>query len=367
MPAIRFRIARCVVLTAIAVFVYAGPAAATITNVFVFGDSLADAGNNAIVFDTVIAPPGTPPGTLRTATPIPSQSFIPTFPYAANRYSNGAVWVEQLAAQLGFGAQPSLLGGTNYAFGGARSGPSPSSFPFSLLDQTAMFLGATGGVASSSALYVVAGGGNDARDAFSLAALGGDPTALIAAYADNIGEILMRLDAAGAEKFLLANVPDIGQTPAVQALGAQAAALASGIAAAMNAALAAELALLPADVVDGLMLLDAYALLNGVFLDPGAYGLGDATSACAASPACIADPSKTFFWDGIHPTTAGHRVIADAALKLIPEPGVLLLLAAALVLLPFARRLGRDAAVTARPRVQPPSASRAGSPRRSSA
>ena len=104
------------------------------SSLVVFGDSLSDSGNNAIVIDTQIAPPGTPPGTLRTPTPIVSPSFIPSLPYASNRYSNGPVWVEQFAAKLGLSALPSVLGGTNYAFGGARTGPAGSSFPFSLTD-----------------------------------------------------------------------------------------------------------------------------------------------------------------------------------------------------------------------------------------
>jgi len=105
--------------------------------------------------------------------------------YASDRYSNGPVWVEQLADGLGLSATASRLGGTNYAYGGARTGPAGSPFPFSLVDQLSTYLGSTGGAASPDALYIVAGGGNDARDAFVLAAAGGDPLPLINAYANN--------------------------------------------------------------------------------------------------------------------------------------------------------------------------------------
>src|SRR5688572_33150549 len=104
-------------------------AALPFNSLVVFGDSLSDAGNNAWMFDNVIGPP------TRTPVPISTPVFIPTQPYDAARYSNGPVWVEQFAASLGMSATASLLGGTNSAFGGARTGPAGSSFPFSLVDQ----------------------------------------------------------------------------------------------------------------------------------------------------------------------------------------------------------------------------------------
>jgi outer membrane lipase/esterase len=182
---------------------------------------------------------------------------------------------------------------------------------------------------------VIVGGGNDARDAFEIAAGGGDAIVLILDYADNIGSILTQLETASARKFLLANVPDIGKTPAIQALNAMflgVAALAAGLAMAMNLALAAELATLPADLLGGGRFLDLFDLVNAVVSEPGAFGLTDVTSACAASLACIADSSSTFFWDGIHSTTAGHVALAHAALAVIPEPSTTVLAAVALAL-----------------------------------
>lgn len=297
------------------------------SNLVVFGDSLADSGNNAIVFDTAIAPPGTPPGTLRTSTPIPANSFISTFPYATNRYSNGPVWVEKFAASLGLSAKASLLGGTNFAFGGARTGPATGSFPFSLTDQVGMFLGASGGVAPGSALYVVAGGGNDARDAAELAAGGGDPTAMINGYATNIATILSQLSGAGARDILLVNVPNIGLTPAAQALGPLAAAGASAISAGMNAALDSVLAALLPSLRAHVKLFDFYTTFTNVVAHPGDFGLTDVTTSCAASAACIANPDTTLFWDGIHPTETGHNLIASAAFAVaIPEPSSLALI-----------------------------------------
>jgi outer membrane lipase/esterase len=62
--------------------------------------------------------------------------------------------------------QPSVLGGTVFTFGGATTG-----MPGPLLQQANLYLGSTGNVASPNALYVIEGGGNDARAA--LAAIAG--------------------------------------------------------------------------------------------------------------------------------------------------------------------------------------------------
>jgi outer membrane lipase/esterase len=185
----------------------AGPAHALVfKSLIIFGDSLGDSGNNAFVFDRIVAP-SLPPGTLRTQTPIPSQAFIPTFPYTSNRYSNGPVWVEQLADLLGMSALASNLGGTNFAFAGARTGPLGSSFPFSLLDQVAGFLAPPGNNAPVDALYIIMGGGNDLRDILEN---GADPNVVIPTYVSNIRQILTRLHSEGAENFLLVNVPARG-------------------------------------------------------------------------------------------------------------------------------------------------------------
>jgi phospholipase/lecithinase/hemolysin len=298
-------------------FVAAGAHAQRFTGLVIFGDSLSDSSNNAIV---IAANSGTPLGTLHTPVPVAGPAFIPDFPYASNQYSNGAVWVTPFATALGLSVKPSLGGGTNFAFGGARSGPGGSGFPFSLLDQMSMFLGATHGVAPPGNLYVVQGGGNDARDAFALAASGHDPAPLISQYVANISHILMTLNAAGARNILLVNVPDIGKTPAIQSFGPRAALLASSLAATMNTALEAAVDELPFAPHTRVFELDAYELVDSIVAKPRKFGLTDATSACAASAACVAAPNGTFFWDGIHPTTAGHAIVARVALKELHIP-----------------------------------------------
>lgn len=301
------------------------------SNLVIFGDSLADTGNNADLVDTNNFPPF-PPG-YRTPTPIANSAFIPTAPYATNRYSNGPVWTDQFASALGLSATASLNGGTNFAFGGALTGASPPPATPSLLDQVGMFLTGTGGVAPSSALYVVEGGGNDARAALATALGGGDPTQQIQDYASNMALILTGLEQAGARDILLTNVPDISLTPAVQILqalnpGAPIVSTANGIASQMNLALLATLGTLPPTPGVDIHFLDLFDLLDQVVGNPAQFGMTNVLTACAADPICIQDPTGTFFWDGIHPTTAGATIIADAALKAIPEPSLSALLVA---------------------------------------
>ncbi|HZP86540.1 MAG TPA: SGNH/GDSL hydrolase family protein [Burkholderiales bacterium] len=299
------------------------PAALAYSQLVIFADSLGDTGNNARLVDLGLFP-GFAPGS-RTPTPIPSSAFVPTVPYASDRYSNGPVWTDQFAAALGLDATASLLGGTNFAFGGALSGPG-GKVP-SLLQQTAQFLSATGGVAPSDALYVIEGGGNDVR----AAAGGGDAGSLIPGYAHNIESILTQLTSAGARNILLLNVPNVGLAPSVQALGPMVAGFATVISAAMNAALTFELASSPLPAGVNLDVLDLFGLLTELVADPASFGFSNATTACAADPACIANPAGTFFWDGLHPTSAGAGVFAQAALAAIPEPGSLVLIIAVLL------------------------------------
>jgi len=296
-------------------------AVAGYSSLYVFGDSLSDSGNNAVV----LAPNVTP-------VPIPGNDFIPTFPYASGRYTNGEVWAQTLASPLGLAADPSLLGGTDYAFGGAQTGPLapiglPGTFPPSLETQVALFLAQHGNTAPSTALYIVAGGGEDILHALTtingcdgnLGCVAGVINSTAETFAANIGNIVSALQLAGATSIVVWDVPDVGDAPVTHALGVSG--LATEIASSMNLALPSTIGGDP-DVT----LFDAFGLLNDVVGDPSAFGLANVTDACAQFIAC--DPSQYLFWDGIHPTSAAEPIIADAILSLIDvlEPSSLSLL-----------------------------------------
>lgn len=288
----------------------------------VFGDSLSDSGNNAVLF-----------GGVRTPVPLTPPNIIPTAPYPSGRYSNGPVWVEQLASDLGLSVQASLLGGTNYAYGGARVGQPISPIPpISLPSQVFQFLTATGDKASPDSLYVIEGGANDARDALA-ALIAGNPGAanqIIDDFTVNMATMVTDLYNAGATDFLISNVPDPGPAPAVQSQIPLVVSTATFIAQTMNGFLDAALTSLEQTLPIDIFQFDAFGFTDEVVANPQAFGLVNASFPCAVSQACINDPGGYFFWDGIHPTTAGHRLIAQAVLQVLPHavpvPGSLSLL-----------------------------------------
>jgi len=292
------------------------------SGVYIFGDSLSDSGNDAHFV-------GANPGQIVTG-----NSYIPDQPYASLQFSNGSVWAKTFTHSLGFDAagRPSWLGGGDFAFGGARVATDGAGLPPSLTAQAGMFLGSTGGVAAAKALYIIEGGGNDARDALVVAAGAADPGAVIAAaaaaYAQSIGNIVDQLQAAGARQFIVWDVPNLGLAPAVTAQGAGAAYLGSQLSQAMNGALSYRLSF-----EAGASIFDAYGLLDAVAADPLKYGLSNISDACAAIAGC--NPSKYLFWDGIHPTSAGHELLAQGMLSAaaVPEPESCALLLAGLLVI----------------------------------
>jgi outer membrane lipase/esterase len=330
---------RFLLTTAVAAAAVASlPAQAAYDGLVIFGDSLSDSGNNFLAIGAA-PPPGTPIPPITPNAAIADNGFIPALPYAGAPipvYSNGPVWASVFAQQMGLAASalPSLAGGKNYAFGGAVTGGS-SGFPFSLTNQLGMFLGGSGGTADSSFLYVVAGGGNDARAALDAIAKGAPAFKTIGEvsfnYADYIGKIVDSLQAAGAKDIVVWNTPNLGVAPAVTAQGLPAIALGMGVAEAMNGALAQRL-----KGEAGVQIFDLFGAVNGILANPGAYGLTNTGDACIQG---LCDASKYLFWDGIHPSARGHEILANQMYaQVVPEPETYALFALGLAALAWRAR-----------------------------
>jgi phospholipase/lecithinase/hemolysin len=289
------------------------PAQSRFSGIVVFGTSLSDPGNAfALGGDS-----GTPPDFML------NPLLIPTAPYAkgGHHFSNGATWVEQYARSVGLGdrVRPALAsadsGASNYAVGAARA--YNDGVNFNLTRQVDTFLQRSGGVAPSDALFVIEIGGNDIRDAFQLYATGGNGAPVLAQALASIAANIQRLYAAGAREFLVWVAPNVGLTPALRSLGPAAQGLAAKVSQGFNGGLSDVLAQL-AVALPGVSFarLDAYQLLTAIVADPPAFGLTTVTTACVTPnvpPFTCRDADQYLFWDGIHPTKAGHAILADAA------------------------------------------------------
>ena len=310
------------------------------SNLFVFGDSLSDNGNNFLA------------GAFDPNQVVTGNSYIPSYTYASHVYSNGPVWATYFASMLGVPLAPSAAGGGDFAFGGATTG-GPVSFPYSLRTQTDLYLaGALSHVAQADALYVVAGGGNNARAALALL---GDPianpggvnsAAIIGAaalgFATDVGFIVDELQLAGAKHIVVWDTPNLGLAPAVAAGGPVAVGTASFLATTMNGALAARMAS-ETDVVT----FDLFGFGTAVASNPAAFGFTNVADACGQF--ANANCAQYAYWDGIHPTTAAHRALAGAMFTAaVPEPETYALLALGLVAVALqARRRAKPASLAA--------------------
>lgn len=266
------------------------------SQVVVFGASLSDTGN---VF---AATGGTSPG------PAPY--------YYDGRWSNGPLWIENVASVLGKSVTRSSAGGTNFAYGGAKTcgiAGVTSAVP-DMCTQVAIFLGATGGKADSEALYVIDASSVGNNMLVVLGSAGAVPSSAITSAApDDVSALMKQLYSAGARRFMVTNVPDVGATPYVKSLGAEASAGATQLSNGFNASLTNEMNNFRAansgskvDIAD----------FNGT----SAAGLNN-TAPCLnpTTFAICATPDTYQYWDPFHPTAETGRRVTTTALSAIAE------------------------------------------------
>jgi phospholipase/lecithinase/hemolysin len=225
----------------------------------------------------------------------------------AGRYSNGPVWVEQLGAALGLTVQPSEVGGSNFAVGGARL--DPNSGPTSLRSQTDLYLRRPR--RAGRILYIVFGGGNDVLAAVEAP----EAEMMIDAAAASLKSIVTDLAAYGATDILVPNLPDVGMTPAMQRRGERALAQARSLSARFNDKSDEALTEVTSRHDVHIYRVDVHTLAERVREDPGSLGFVDVTTPCIDRASC----EGFLFWDEVHPTTRAHARLADAALGVFQE------------------------------------------------
>jgi phospholipase/lecithinase/hemolysin len=292
-----------------------GAAQAVPSNMFVFGDSLMDTGNLYIA-------------TTAAGSPTP-----PSPPYFNGRFSNGPLFDELIAGTYGITLTPSLLGGNNFSWAGAQTGTGVSSgFIPNVQTQINSYLTSRSGIADPNAVYWIEGGGNDVLPASQSA----NVPAAIAGIVNNIVTEILTLYGSGADNFVIVNVPNVGATPRVQALGPDAAAGATAIAMGINQGLLQALTIFRgADPTLNLQLLDFFALGNTVAANPLAYGFTNTTAPCLTETTLCPNPDQYLYWDSFHPTAAVGRLVASFY---IPEPSTLLLLLLPIAAIGFSKR-----------------------------
>lgn len=270
--------------------------------IYVFGDSLSDTGN---VFNA-------------------TQGAIPPDPYYQGRFSNGPIWVEYLANDLGLTFNLT----TNFAFGGATTGfDNIGLATLPGLQQQITSFTTTNKSADPNALYILWAGTNDYLNYF----FGGvpNPTQTVA----NLSGAVKALAAVGAKNIMVVNLPDLGKFP-VTGDNSQISSILSTLTSEHDSSLSADLNLLSQQLNSdvNIISLDVNSLFSRIIANPGEFGFTDVTDSCIGDLSVVpipvptkpvtCTPNEFLFWDSVHPTTVTHKFIGDFAFSVLEPASV---------------------------------------------
>ncbi|MEH1888786.1 MAG: SGNH/GDSL hydrolase family protein [Nostoc sp.] len=273
-------------------------------NIYVFGDSLSDTGN---VFNA----------TNGTIPPSPT--------YYNERFSNGPIWVDYLASDLGL----TLNLKNNFAFGGATTGTENiglATLP-GLQQQINNFVAANQ-TADPDALYIIWAGTNDYLSYF----FDGEPN--LTNTVGNISAALTSLVADGAKDIMVVNLPDLGKLPFANFTN-QRSNLFNTFSSKHNSSLNTKLQFLSQQLSPDINIieLNVNSLFDRIIAAPEEFGFTNVTNSCISEDLSVVpikdvptqqvlcNPEQFLFWDEVHPTTTTHKLIEKLAfLALEPVP-----------------------------------------------
>ncbi len=205
--------------------------------------------------------------------------------------------------------------GTNYAIAGATAGGTGNPL-FNLSSQVDAFLRAHSNSAPKDALYVLFIGGNDVLDALQTS-----DKRVITHAVETIDENLRELNYAGATSILVVNVPDLGLTPRVRALGTVVAKQATRLTIEFNSQLLKQIHKIEQDRHIDIVNFDFFRLSHTVSENSIGMGYLNSTEACLFNTSCVegAQFDDFIYFDDIHPTADAHKRIGHAMYTLVPE------------------------------------------------
>jgi len=324
-----------------------GLSAAPYSQLIIFGDSLSDSGQFPDTGSPTLM--GFPTGGTRF-----TNRTGPTY-LGNNTEYYGQVSTQRLASLLGLQALPSTpvlpatltgnMPGTNYAVGGYRTDqirdsitttsvtvPPPGNTP--PLATRAGYL-AEFGRADRNALYYINGGGNNVIQGLMV------DFATASASASELVAGVAALQQAGARYIVVSDLPDVGNTPLGLLTGQRA--NMSAITGVFNQELDRQLAELGGNILRlnfNALLGEVYADLESFGFDAslnqintcfdngtgGSSGCGPLADSTWAINGATPNPDRLIFNDGVHPTTAVHRISGDYLYSVLSAPAQISLL-----------------------------------------
>eukprot|EP00979_Chaetoceros_neogracilis_P006950 scaffold1412_cov277-Chaetoceros_neogracile.AAC.6 len=297
----------------------------TSNDIVMFGGSFSDTGNLFAMTEGTL-----PPGTAYDA---------------AGRFTNGRVWIEYLADLLKLNPPAPFYSdqeGTNYAIAGAASGSDEVTTWTAALTGTTLTIPSKGvrlqtqdflkncgaDCCSSEMLFAIWAG------AIDFAVLGEGPTYM--KIIENIKDSIKDLIGAGATKILVLNLPQIASTPA--GVGVYPSLffnvnLPTGLADSVekyNADLKSALTEINMDNKNvNIIHADITNLFDMASSNPGKFGLDDTkdTGIPRLNEAALyltgtvnyLNADNAFWFDGVHPTTTFHKVLAESVLEIMTK------------------------------------------------
>ena len=357
---------------------------ATYSTIYAFGDSLSDAGN---VYFLTKSPAASTLGLAQQ--PVSPPYFQEIYSgVTANVFSNGPVWTQDLSIALGLGTlapsgvgafadtvqtiltaqvgaaqaatdvfllelatgvsgpnpyiplAPGVPGGTDFAIGGAVTGPTNENGPLTGLDGFAAKLATfQHNIASpaANALATVSMGGNDILNILedaNFATLYGTGTTIATVAATAAGQdiaqsvsieaaFLSSLTSLGVTNVVVMNAPDIGKTPLALGLGLNQASAGTVLSQYFNDLLNADITSLNT-VGANIVIADAFSLIDNAVANPGSFGLQNVTSTVYSGPGSSFNPADLvstdlatqntyLFFDKEHPTATGANGLSQVA------------------------------------------------------